>query len=191
LTIATLHPALERPRPAKRGRERVELQRSSSRTAARRSAQLSGASIARFDKNADDVPEPHNGWHWSVSHDADWACAVVHQARVGVDLERIALRRSELIEYATNADERALFEPFNETAFMRVWTAKEAVLKTSGKGLLELSRCRLKRVLSATALLLDYRGQECRVEQFAFDEHIVSIHAVGDDWTVAWPEVRA
>jgi phosphopantetheinyl transferase len=59
------------------------------------------------------------------------------------------------------------------------WTAKEAVLKTGGEGIKNLSRCRIREVPDEAHLLVDYRGTTYPVEQIIFDEHVASVAGIG------------
>ena len=82
------------------------------------------------------------GRHWSVSHDAWWSAAVVGRARVGIDVERLQSRREEMVDaLISDAEREHLAAGLDATVFARIWTAKEAVLKSVGVGLGELSRC--------------------------------------------------
>ncbi|QOC95344.1 4-phosphopantetheinyl transferase [Micromonospora craniellae] len=77
---------------------------------------------------------------FSVAHSGRW-CAVAFATRteVGVDVERIALRGRTLPSRALSPAERAVLAGTGDrdrtTAFIRYWTRKEALLKSTGDGL--------------------------------------------------------
>lgn len=78
--------------------------------------------------------------HVSVSHSAGLVVvAAALGVRVGVDVERIALRGAEMPVRALSPAERAVLADTPEQqrvpAFIRYWTRKEAVLKATGDGL--------------------------------------------------------
>jgi len=190
MSAVILTPALVRTpngaRPAD-GRARVRLQSANAREALATSAQRCGATLGTLDKDAEDAPLPSNGWHWSLAHDAEWAAGIVHRGPVGIDLERIAERRPELVAPVLSEAERALLGPFDWRGFMRLWTAKEAVLKCAGVGLGELSQCRLAAPPTPDVMLLAHRGATKLVRHAFAGDHVIAVHAPGTDWTVAWP----
>lgn len=184
LPVILSTPAQERQRP---GPERVRAQSRAGRAAVRRSAERCGATLGELELDAAGAPRPALGWHWSTTHDATWAAGVVHRAPVGIDLERIEPRRPELVEPVLSDPERELLGEFDWRDFMRVWTAKEAVLKRAGIGLSALSQCRLAAPPAARVVELDFRGARCLVHQtFLSGEHVVSVHTPGSDWSVDW-----
>lgn len=194
MSAVVLTPALlrtpESDRPAT-GRARVRLQSATAREALAASARRSGATLGALEKDAEDAPLPSNGWHWSLAHDAEWAAGVVHRSPVGIDLERIVERRPELVAPVLSAAERPLLPspdgPFDWRVFMRLWTAKEAILKCAGVGLGELSLCRLAAPPTADSMVLAYRGESKLVRHAFVGDHVVAVHAPGEDWTVEWP----
>jgi len=118
--------------------ERVAAQSRGAREALSISAELSGAHDGPWQKDVEHVPLPQDGWHWSISHDAHWSAAIVGRSRVGIDVERIERRRGEMVEALISPAERLhLTDPDGVDAlvFARIWTAKEAVLKSFGIGL--------------------------------------------------------
>jgi len=169
--------------------ERVAAQSRGARQALSISAELSGAVDGPWEKDVDHVPLPRDGWHWSVSHDAWWSAAIVGRTRVGIDVERIERRRGELVEALISPAERDLLpdaENIDPLTFARVWTAKEAVLKSVGIGLGALSRCVLVEPMGTERVLLDYAGEACLVHQRIDASHVLSVHTTGDDWSVRW-----
>jgi len=67
----------------------------------------------------------------------------------------------------------------DQLLFFRYWTAKEAVLKTGGEGIKDLSRCRIRQVIDASHLLVDYAGCSWTIEQVFFDGHGASAVSQG------------
>lgn len=170
-----------------RGRERVQAQSALAREALARSALVSGARLGRLEKDAEDAPLPSNGWHWSVSHAGTVAAGVVARARVGVDVEPIEPRRSDLVARVTSRDELELLGGFSWDAFAHVWTAKEAVLKKAGCGLLELSRCRLVAIEGAERFVLHHRASDHVVHLVRVDGHVAALaHDGAADVAIAW-----
>lgn len=109
---------------------------------------------------------PYPGLAFSLSHSEGIALiALAEPARLGVDVE---FRRpnSDLLEIARRyfkTDESVALAAMNDehrtTAFYRIWTRKEAVLKALGVGVTEsLDRCRVTG--SADALLLQLDGED-------------------------------
>ncbi|MET0330571.1 MAG: 4'-phosphopantetheinyl transferase superfamily protein [Dyella sp.] len=88
------------------------------------------------------LEQPHTlDFNWS--HSGEQALvAIAHGIAPGIDLERIRPRRSamEIARRYFAADELAWLETIDERAsrelaFLRLWTAKEAVLKAHGRGI--------------------------------------------------------
>lgn len=75
-----------------------------------------------------DIPERH----FNLSHTAGLClCALSDQGPVGVDIERVRPRRSNLPRYAMSEGELAVFDGSWED-FYRIWTLKEAFCKYQG-----------------------------------------------------------
>jgi len=96
----------------------------------------------RVDEHGKPQLTGHPGWHFNLSHSADWALlALSHGAAVGVDLEcceAITDTKSLMTQHFT-AGERATWDaaPQRERTalFYRIWSRKEACLKAAGCGL--------------------------------------------------------
>jgi hypothetical protein len=188
---------------ALRGKERVEAQRAAARGARAEAARLVGAGDVRFEQADDGKPLPAGPWHWSLSHGGDLVAAVVHTAPVGVDVERIADRRPEVIQRIVREQERAFLPAIG--GFTRAWTAKEAVLKATQLGLSGLGRVRIVgtmpagiranvQVTSATAHWLGaaslVQGRvETRPRARPFDEDLV-LELDARHWHVVQLELR-
>lgn len=150
------------------------------REALRRSAERMRVDLGPLEKDARGAPLPANGLYWSVTHKPEYVGGVVAPTPVGLDLEKIRPCSEALFRKTAAAQEWALADGRDrELLFFRYWTAKEAVLKTGGEGIKDLSRCRVRRVVDAAHLLLDYAGRPWTVEQVFFDGHIASAAARG------------
>ncbi len=172
-------PDQDRPAP-----ERVLAQRRSAREALALGAHRAGCPDTAFEKSSPrGKPVPTaSGWRWSISHDATFVAGTVHPTDdIGVDLERIALRRRMLVERVANGTERKLLGEstsgqgeIDALGFARLWTSKEAVLKAEGVGIAGLSACRLTGLFGPAVTELTYRGERRLVQHTRIDEHLVS-----------------
>lgn len=75
--------------------------------------------------------------HFNLSHCKKAVICVLHDSPVGVDIECIRPFKSSLADYTMNEEEIRQINSSAEPAveFTRLWTAKEACVKLSGKGL--------------------------------------------------------
>lgn len=176
--------------PIHPARARVRAQSEAARDAAREAARRVGAPEPALQQDDDGAPLASDGWYWSVAHDASYVAGAVHRAPLGIDLERVALRRPALREAVVSPAEAELLDAregdLDALAFTRLWTAKEAVLKAAGVGLAELSRCRIVEPPDGERMLLVHRDRPCLVRQTAFGEHVLAVHAPGSGWQVRW-----
>lgn len=181
--------------PSLPARERVAAQSVAARRALELAAQAAECSAMVFHKR-DDVPQPWNGWYWSVSHDDTWVLGALARAPLGVDLERVTLRRAALRAAVLDEEERALLGEVDALGFTRLWTAKEAVLKAAGVGLTRLSHCRLTASPPADlsqageppgpTLGMGLDGQPAPVLQFRWHDHVLAIHVRGGEEGLTW-----
>lgn len=97
----------------------------------------------RFDTNAHGKPELRSHrWQFNLSHSGEWlVLALCREGPLGVDIE-MGLRRRPVLPLARRfyADSeyqwlRALPEQEQASAFYRLWSRKEAVLKAQGNGI--------------------------------------------------------
>jgi len=170
-----------------RGAARVEQMRLQARRALQYSADESGAELGALAKDANDVPLPSNGWHWSLSHCPTHVAAAVHRAPLGVDVESRRDVKPELVERVLTPVERELLTQGGEPAFLRGWTAKEAVLKELGLGLGGLSRCTIVDC-EPEGLVVECDGHRRHVRQLAGRERIVAVSS-RDDAQVEWRDL--
>ena len=107
---------------------------------------------------------PQKDIFFSISHCKEAVAVVVSDREVGIDIESRNRRVSqELIERVMNEDEQRYIttHPEPATAFIELWTKKEALLKQLGTGIID----DLTNVLT---------GNE-NIETHIFDNYIVSI----------------
>jgi 4'-phosphopantetheinyl transferase len=150
------------------------------REALRRSAERMQVELGPLEKDPRGAPLPFRGNFWSVTHKPEYVGGVLAPSPVGLDLEKIRPCSEALFRKTASKEEWALAgRSDREQLFFRYWTAKEAVLKTSGEGIRDLSRCRIRKVLDDAHLLVDYGGIVWPVEQIFFDGHVASVASRG------------
>ena len=81
----------------------------------------------------------HPDIHFNVSHCREGVICVVSDRPVGVDIESIREYKESLVRYTMNDCEVQQIEQAEhpEVEFIRLWSMKEAVLKLSGKGIVD------------------------------------------------------
>lgn len=183
----TLHPVLV-PVPLDaqaRTPEQVQAQRDAAQRALAHCAALCRAPTGGWQKNADNVPVPNEGFYWSVSHKREWAAAVIADHPVGIDIEKIAPRRDELVLDELAGDEEwAIIGDRSWDSFFRLWTAKEATLKANGVGIGKFARCRLVGVRDDLHMELFYDNVSWHVEHFRHEDHIAALTKSGT--SIVW-----
>jgi len=157
------------------GREKVERLSAIAREALQLSAERSGIIVGELKKNENDVPIPFNGIHWSISHKSKCVVAVLSKDRVGIDIEEIRPRVERLFSRTASDEEWTRIGDKNWNNFYRYWTAKEAVLKADGFGIGGLPSCSVISVPDETHIDLKYKERHYKIEQFYFNNHIVSV----------------
>ena len=166
-------------------REKVAYLSRHARKALSLSSQHSGLVLSEPLKNADGSPQPSEGVYWSLTHKPRYVAGVVAQSRIGIDIEPLQPRNNrKLLQKVADTDEWKLAGEESWENFFRFWTAKEAVLKAGGVGLVGLSQCRIITIVDDTHLIIDYRNRPWQVEHVLFDDHIVSV--VQKDFRVKW-----
>jgi phosphopantetheinyl transferase (holo-ACP synthase) len=166
------------------GRNKVAALSECARHALRLSADRAGVVLGELQKDGDDIPLPFGEYHWSVSHKPKYVAAVIGQGRMGIDVEEIEARKENIFSYVAGDEEWRLFGGKSWDSLYRCWTAKEAVVKSTGTGLAGLKSCRVDDVLDATSISLSFEGRLYRVAQKRVNGHIVSV-IKGDD-RVEW-----
>jgi len=155
------------------------------REALRLSAERMHVDLGPLEKDSRGAPLPFKGNFWSLTHKPDYVGGVVAPTIVGIDLDQVRPCSPALFRKTASEQEWALAADGDRLqTFFRYWTAKEAVLKTGGEGIKDLSRCRIARIESGSRLLVDYAGQVWPVDQFFFDGHVASVANSGYrlDW---------
>ena len=169
------------------GREGVEARRALSRRALALAAEAMGARLGPERHGEHGQPLPDGDWHSSRSHARSCAAAACAPFALGVDVEEVLPRRDELVPRMCSRDELDLLGGFTWERAFHIWTAKEAVLKKAGVGLLELSACRLTAVDGDRQAWIHHRGRHHKVEQLSRDGHWVAIAHDGPEETeVKW-----
>lgn len=83
------------------------------------------------------VIKGHPEIHFNFSHSGNVALCAIDSQPVGADVETTRKITPSLIAYTMNDEEQALIAsaPESLTAFLALWTKKEAVLKLTGEGI--------------------------------------------------------
>lgn len=157
------------------------------RMALKLSAEKSHLEMTEPLKDKNGRPLPTEGVYWSLTHKPDYVAAVVAQHPIGIDVEKIAARKTKgIFNKVADPDEWTLVGGTSWEGFYRYWTAKEAVLKAEGTGLKALSHCRVIDVLDGFNLIVQVGDRKMAVEHHYFDNHIASVAKTDESicWTV-------
>jgi 4'-phosphopantetheinyl transferase len=166
------------------GRDKVKALSRLARSALMKSCEQSGLHLDAFPKSEKGVPLPIGGVHWSLTHKSDMVGGVASLSPVGMDMETIRPVNQALLAKVAGDDEWQLAGGDPQRAFFRFWTAKEAVLKAVGKGMVGLSRCRVVAVVDDTRMTLAYDETRWPVAHFWFDGHVAALTA--RQFSVTW-----
>ena len=168
------------------GRDKVKALSRLARSALMKSCAKSGLHLDAFPKSEKGVPLPVGGVHWSLTHKSDMVGGVACLLPVGMDLETIRPINDALLAKVADDDEWQLAAVDRQRAFFRFWTAKEAVLKAVGKGMVGLSRCRVAAIDDDTRMTLTYDEARWPVSHFWFDGHVAALttHHLPVSWTL-------
>ncbi len=168
-------------------KERVKYLSHQARKALEISADKSQVPLGKLEQDERNAPLPFDGTHWSVTHKTAYVGAVIAPLPVGIDIEKICSRSTALFQKAASETEWALADRSFKT-FFRYWTAKEAVLKSTGIGLKALSKCRVIQVPDAHHLEVKYDDTTHHIQHYYFDDHIASI--VTNEFQVDWTLIK-
>jgi 4'-phosphopantetheinyl transferase len=169
-----------------KGRHLVSALKKYARISLALSAEKSGVTLpAHLEKDENGAPVLLNGIHWSLSHKPEFAAGVVAPARTGIDIEKIRPYSKALEKKTAGPEEWHLKNAeTSERFFFRYWTAKESVLKATGKGLKALSSCRVEKIHDERHLTIACMGKNWHIETFYFNDHVASI--VKNDYSIVW-----
>lgn len=181
-----LHPVLV-PVPqiaSQRTPDQVAIQRAAARAALARCAEIVGAPKDGWQQNPDRVPLPNEGFHWSITHKREWTAAVISNEPVGIDIEHVVERKRRTHDHVASQAEWRRSGRDTWATFYRVWTAKEATLKSHGRGIGGLRKCQVVDASTPPYMTLEYGGRTTRVMHYAHDDHLVAVTC--DDREVTW-----
>jgi 4'-phosphopantetheinyl transferase len=171
------------------GREKVAFLSRHARGALEISAQKSGVKLTRLIKGENGEPVPFNGNYWSLTHKTGYVGGVIASIKIGMDLEKIRPCSAALFRKTARNSEWSLSNADPTRLFFRYWTSKESVLKASGTGIRDLSKCRIVKIIDHNRLIINYRNQEWSIEHHDFDGHIASV--VKNNFNVKWTMLPA
>ncbi len=167
-------------------RERVKFLSRHARLALKISAQKSKLPLGDLKQDENGAPLPCNGIYWSITHKTLYVGGLAAPTPIGIDIERIRDCSPGLFAKTAGEREWALADEDQTslTTFFRYWTAKEALVKTSGTGLKDLLKCRVTRIMDQRHLEIRYSDRNWLIEHVYFDRHIASI--VKNEYRVKW-----
>ncbi len=166
------------------GRKKVSSLSKHARKALEISAKKNHVQLRNLKKDEKGVPLPFNGNYWSLTHKPKYVAGVIASTPIGIDIEKIRSCSKALFRKTAHDSEWELSDTDPFILFYRYWTSKESILKASGTGIRDLSKCRIIRIIDDNHLVIDYRNQKWLIEHFYFDEHIASV--VKNDFDVEW-----
>ena len=159
--------------------QRLTRQRRTAREAVAHAARQLGLPTDGWTQDAQRIPVPRDGYHWSITHKPCWAAAVIADRPVGIDIESLKPRRRPLWDACATQQERSLLADDSWPSFFRLWTAKEAVLKANRVGLVQLDNCLVTSVRDDRHMTLSFAGATWFVEQHVEDNHITAVACDG------------
>lgn len=166
------------------GREKVANLSNYARRALEISAQKSCIELGDLTKNENGAPLPFDGNYWSLTHKPRYVGGVIAPTQIGIDIEKIRPCSKALFRKTANESEWGLSDADSFKLFFRYWTSKESVLKASGTGIRDLSKCRIVQIIDRNHLVINYEDRKWLIEHFYFDGHIASV--VKNDFDVEW-----
>jgi 4'-phosphopantetheinyl transferase len=166
------------------GREKVAFLSRYARSALEISARKSGVKLPRLIKGENGEPLRFDGNYWSLTHKTRYVGGVIASTKIGMDLERIRPCSAALYRKTAQDSEWRLSNGDPARLFFRYWTSKESVLKATGAGIKDLSKCRIVNIIDHNHLIISYKDQEWVVEHHDFDGHMASV--VKNHFNVEW-----
>ncbi len=154
--------------------QRAELLARYRNEAARRQGALAYLLLCRALREDFGIPEPpvfafgehgkpflaeHPDLHFNLSHCLSAVACAVSRSPVGIDIESVRKARPDLVSRTMNAAEaqRIFSSPDPDREFTVLWTRKEAVLKLSGRGIVDDMRSVLTTTSSSVRLTTTVR----------------------------------
>lgn len=167
-------------------RDRVKYLSRHARRALKISADKSGIKLGDLIKEDNGSPLPSDGNYWSVTHKPEYVGGVIASEKIGIDIEKIRPCSKALFKKTADSREWALSDDDPEKLFFRYWTSKEAVLKAGGKGLTDLSKCRIVQISDDNNLIIKYKNKKWFVEHFYINDHVASVIKTVSriEWTI-------
>jgi 4'-phosphopantetheinyl transferase len=140
------------------------------------SAHLSHLEIRDLRQASTGMPMPDKDIYWSVSHKPKYVCGVVSEQRIGIDIEEIRPQQQSMYDYVASEKEWDCIDGNrSKRSFFRCWTAKEAVLKAVGTGIVDLLKCQVIEDSGDSAMLLHYHDRQWQVAHYYLNNHIAAI----------------
>jgi 4'-phosphopantetheinyl transferase len=140
------------------------------------SAHLSKLKIEKLRQTPTGIPVPDNNVYWSVSHKPKYVCGIASQKNIGIDIEEMRPQQHSMYAYVASEDEWACIDGnCSKKSFFRCWTAKEAVLKAEGTGIVDLLKCKVVEDLGDSEMRLYYHDRQWRVAHHYLNKHIAAI----------------
>ena len=129
------------------------------------SGQKFGFFPEKLEKGENGQPLPSNNIFWSVSHKDEYTAGLVSKSIAGIDVEKIKNISLPLFNRIVSQKEKKCFKTDEDKIiFFRCFTAKEAVLKAVGVGLVGLSHISVIKVEDFLNMLLKYKNKEYKVQ---------------------------
>jgi 4'-phosphopantetheinyl transferase len=132
-----------------------------------------GLDEERFVKNQFGKPyAPGSGIYFNLSHGGDYVVLAVSEREIGVDIEPIGDGNNADMFRAFTNDERVWMKSQSgNDVFCRLWTAKESIMKATGKGL-SLPPESFNAVPCGNSAI-EADGRRWILESVFFDNHII------------------
>lgn len=132
------------------------------------------------------------GLYFNLSHGGDIAVCALSDCEVGVDVQKIAPVKEELLKRVCTESERQFINSAKEgreVAFCRLWTVKESFLKRIGAGL-SVSLARLEVSFNGTvAVKLDCTAVNAYFKEYALDGYRIALCSDAADFPAALREI--
>lgn len=126
-----------------------------------------------FRYNEHGKPYIEGGPYFSISHCKEGIAVAIDDKPIGIDIEAIRHAEEDLIERTMNAEEKSRVESKKskeerDREFTRLWTQKEAIVKTQGVGIQSFEQLQ--------AVLVE--SKKLKVESFEKEKYIYSVAVV-------------